>query len=780
MKRLSLLLIVIFTALDAYGQERPVYEIGILVDQIVPENEAMLQVLQTEIRAVVGEDAQINFPENNILSNGFDLETAEAQYQTLVNNETDIILAFGIVNNEIISRQPSFPKPTILFGAVNLDLIELEETQDTSGVDNFTYLITSQSYRHDLESFKVLYDFQHVGVLVDASLDGILSIEGVLDDIFEDLGADYTFVLYQTPADLAPHFDRIDAVYLAQGFFLPPAEIEALADTLFTRELPSFTSSPKEDVELGLMATNQAEENLGRLFRRIALTIEAVVNGANLAQLPVFFESNPTLTINWNTAEKAGVPIKYSLIATTEFVGDFINVISEKTYSLLDAIEETLENNLILGLRRKDIELADQDVAAAKSNYLPDISASASGVYIDPETAELSNGSNPEYSTSGNVTLTQTIFSEAANANISIQKSFSQAERENFNATELDLILNAANAYFNVLILKANLQIRSNNLSVTRQNLQIAEQNFEAGQAGRSDILRFRSEMAQNMQALVESINQLEQGFYALNELLNQPIDREIDVEDAEISEGLFEKYNYEQFRNFLDDPSIRSVFVEFLVSEALKNAPELRSIDYSIEATERNILRNGSRHFLPTVAAQTQYNRTFDQWGAGTPPPEFALKDNYNIGLSLSIPIFDRNLKNINRQTAMIQKEQLTLSHQNTSLAIERDVKNAVLDIVNQMSNIELSKVSEESARQSLELTQAAYSNGAVNLVQLLDAQNNYLQSQFARANASYNYLLTSIILERFLGYYFLLHDETENEAFRLRFFNYMNAIPE
>ena len=68
---------------------------------------------------------------------------------------------------------------------------------------------------------------------------------------------------------------------------------------------------------------------------------------------------------------------------------------------------------------------------------------------------------------------------------------------------------------------------------------------------------------------------------------------------------------------------------------------------------------------------------------------------------------------------------------------------------MVNQIANIELSAVSEQSARESLDLIRTAYSSGSATLVQVLDAQNNLVQAQLAQANATYNYLITSLILD-------------------------------
>ena len=779
MKRL-LALLLMSVACVGYSQAKKQYDIGILSDNQTNNIQPLIQKLQNEIRAVVGEDAIINFPQGSALVNNYNLETARQNYTTLLNDgNIDIILAFGVVNNQVVSKQAVHQKPTILFGAVNQDFNGIDLSKETSGIENFTYLIESESFNEDFKKFKELTNFSNLGIVVEAPLVDILPMRETFDRELEALGAQYKLIPFRTVSDIVNNLDGIDAIFMAGGFFLTEQENRQLADTFIERKLPSFTVIGSDVVAQGMMATTQSGENLGQFFRRIALTVEAHVNGAKLSELPVFIEYTPRLTINFNTAEAVNVPIKYSLINETDFVGNMKNVRSQRDYNLLNVIDEVLKNNLSLQSSLRDVELTEQDVRTAKSNYLPSLTASGSGTYVDPDLAAISNGQNPEFSTSGAITLNQTLFSEAANANISIQKRLQKAQQENFNASQLDAILDASNAYFNILILKANTEIQLRNLDLTKTNLQIAEQNYEAGQSGKSDMLRFRSEMAQNTQAMVEAVNQLEQGFISLNQLLNNPLGAEIDVEDVEMNTGVFKEYNYEELTNLLDDPKLREPFIEFLTEEAMRNAPELKSLDYNIEAVERNIKLSGSGRFLPTVALQGSYNSTFNRSGEGSTAPQgFALVDNsYNATINLSLPIFNQNTNNINKQIGIIQKDQLQINKDNTQLAIDANVRGGILNLINQISNIDLSTVSEETAKESLELTQASYSSGAVNIVQLLDAQNNYLNAQLSRINAVYNFLLNAIQLERSLGYYFLLNSEAENAAFRQRFFEYLNT---
>ncbi|WP_299556400.1 TolC family protein [Seonamhaeicola sp.] len=773
--RKLLTILLLLTVISVYSQKQ--YDIGILLDRRTEGLTPLLLQLQDQIKAVVGEDADINFPDKNILTNDFNLQKAEQNYNVLLNNEVDIILAFGVVNSEIISSQKEHVKPTILFGAVNKDFNAIDLSKETSGIKNFTYLIESESFSDDFKTFNELTDFSTLGIIIEQPLTDFLPLKNVFDEAFKTLQANYKLIPFDTVTDITSNLDGVDAVYMAGGFFLTENEVKQLASTFIEKKLPSFTSLSVDQVKNGIMATHHSDENFDQFMRRIALSIEGYINGTPLADMPVFIDYNQRLTINFNVAEQVNVPIKYSLINDTDFVGNMENTIAKQKYDLLQVIDEVINRNLTLKSNQMTVTLSEQDVKSAKSNYLPNLSANTTGTYIDPDIAEFGQGQNPEFSTDGNITLQQTIFSEAANANIAIQKALLKAQEANFNASQLDAIFDISNAYFNALILKANVQIQMRNLNLTKRNLQIAEQNYEAGESGKSDMLRFQSEMAQNTQAMIEAINGLEQSFLVINQLLNNPLDTEIDIEDTELGKGIFEQYNYDELTSLLDDPKLREPFIAFLVEEAKQNAPELKVLDYNLNATNRQVKLYGTGRFLPSVALQGQYNRNFSRSGKGStlPFPGYP-NDNYNVVASLSIPVFNQNTNNINKQIALIQKDQLQINKENTRLAIDANIRNGVLNLINQISNIELSRVSEASAKEALELTQTSYSTGAVTVIQLIDAQNNYLNAQLASMNATYNYLINALQLERYLGYYFVLNSEADNATFRQRFLEFIN----
>jgi outer membrane protein TolC len=348
---------------------------------------------------------------------------------------------------------------------------------------------------------------------------------------------------------------------------------------------------------------------------------------------------------------------------------------------------------------------------------------------------------------------------------------------EELRRSELDLALEAGNAYFNALLAKAAVQIRNQNLAATRQNLRIAEENYAAGQSGRGDVLRLESEAAQDLQAFLEAVTQFRQSLHVVNRLLNQPIGRRIDVQEISVEGGMPRASDAMQFRQILDDPVLRSDFEEFLVQEAIDIAPELEALDHTLDATSRIVRLNGLERYLPTVAGGVELNHTFDQWGKGTPAPGTALDQYYAVGFRASIPVFDSNLRRVDRQRARIQAEQLQTDREAAADLIEQRVRDIVLETMNQLASLELAVVSAEAAAESLELAQASYTEGALTLVELLDVQTNHLNAELSLAASTYTLLATTLAVQRLVGHYFILSSEAENQAFMERFLAFRAA---
>ena len=265
----KLFLLLFLMSLYGMSQTKETIRIGMLLDRYDEALMPYLDQLKHEIKAVVGEDARIEFPDANVLSNNLDLELAQANYNQLVHNNTSIILSFGVFSNLVISQQNRFSTPTFMLGAALQDLNGIDPDKATSGIDNFSYLIDPKSYAKDLEDFKKLVNYKTVGFVIEAAYYEQDIIRNHLNEMFAD--KHIKMIPYNSVQDILNNTGGVDALYFAGGFLLSPQEVRKLAQECIEKKLPTFTSNGIEQVQNGFMVTNQTADNFDQVSRRISL-----------------------------------------------------------------------------------------------------------------------------------------------------------------------------------------------------------------------------------------------------------------------------------------------------------------------------------------------------------------------------------------------------------------------------------------------------------------------------------------------------------------------------
>ncbi len=774
MKRIGLFFLLFILANLTTAQQKPILRLGFMLDSRSIESE--FDRFAHEVNSLLKEQYEVQFLGPLVHQNNF--EQARHNYYVLKDSlEADIIIGVGLTSARFFYITENIEVPSIIIGAVNSSLINIPKDQTTSGKSNVNFMVLPNSYEEDLNDLNIVTPFNRVGIIVDSEYIKQLPVEEFFENYFTPRERDYELIPFSGMKIDSTLLDSVDAVYVTDLLFIDTTSALNLMHQINRRNLPSFTANGYNFVEAGYFMTNKPNGLEDQFNRKVALQIEAIASGENAGDLPIHIEYNHELTINYTTMKKIGLDLRFSIISQANIIGsDYEDV--ERTYNIRDVFNQVLGENLQLQAQQRDVALATEDVRLSKSNYLPEITADAQGVYLDPEVAQQSLGRSPEIDVDGIFTVKQVIYSQDASTGIKIKNELNEAERQNYSAKELDLMIDAAVAYFQTLIFKTNVIIQNQNLQLTKQNFAIAEQNFNAGASGKSDVLRIESQLAQNIQQLIEANNQLNQSYLTLNQLMNNDIGMNIGISDAHMNDELFVNYNYKIFEELFDSPKLIPIITDFFIEEAYRNSPELKSLEFNMAANELNYRLNKYGRYVPTVALQGQYNMNLINEGEGSDPqpgfPEIP-QTNYNVALNVSLPIFNQNTRNINQQIAQIQGEQLVVQKDNVKQQFEKNIREVMYDLMGNLSNIETSNISEEAAKQSLELTQSAYQNGAVPIIQLIDAQNNYLQATQASATAIYQFLISALTLERYMGYFIVAHSEEENDLFFQRARNYI-----
>jgi outer membrane protein TolC len=187
---------------------------------------------------------------------------------------------------------------------------------------------------------------------------------------------------------------------------------------------------------------------------------------------------------------------------------------------------------------------------------------------------------------------------------------------------------------------------------------------------------------------------------------------------------------------------------------------------------------------YVPTVSLQAQASQVLARGGEGSSEPETGmpaigsgLQDNaWFVGAGLSYPIFSGFSRRINKQRTQVQLDQLDISNTNLDQNLELSIRASTVSLLSATTNLSFSRQSAESATKNFKLIQNNYKEGAVNITQVIDAQQAALNAQFGAAISVYEFILANLQIEYSVGFFSMFSTEEDLEDFQNRFLEYIS----
>ena len=738
-------------------------------------------------------DASNDFFEQNIrieitslLSNTYALsferfeaaENSPAGLQSVINeayqSEADIVIGLGVNSCLLMGRQTSLSKPTILSIILDSELQRIPITPEgTSGVPNLSYIQSPFNIGRDLEALYEILPYKKLGILNAESLEEVeFNAFFGLKNAFSNASFESINVAKTPGATLARINPEIDAIYILPIFNeLDSVELEVLLDSIARRGIPTMSLLSSPMIEMGVYAAYETDGNLQRIPRRIALNVLKIMEGQQAGDLPVSMPSfTENLLFNMKTVKSTGIFPSWDMMAKSVLLNVVASDNGDRQISLQSSISEALQNNLTVKIADKEVRIAEQEVAIAKSNYLPQVNASASALALDENTVRTSFGTRGYFNVSASATLEQLVLSEPALANIAIQKLLLASEEQALKQSELDVVLDISNAYLGILQGLALVELRNDNVQVTRKNYDIATAKEEVGYGGTSDVFRWQSELALDNVDLNTARAQYRQACFNINALLNRPIKESFEIADIELADSLLLVMDKRLFP-LINNPGDLEVFADFLVEEAFKNLPEIQQLSLGKAAQERSLLSQKRAFYLPSVALSGQYDYPLENSGFPEGVMPIEMKPTYNVALGLQIPIFQGNSRKRAQEQTQVGIYQLNDQLQDLRNNLELRVRSNLEIAAASFSNLELSREAAQAAEKNFEIAQNNYQQGLLNVTSLIDAQNAALGAKINATNAAYTFMSDFLAVERASGYYHFLALPQEQEAFFARF---------
>ncbi len=764
---------------------------GVLLDGELGAD-SVVSVYQEEIAGVLGSEYDARFPPESTISGDWDSSRIGAALDALLEDpEVDIVLALGLLSSAVAASRPALPKPTIapfvlfpelggLPAAVRRGTPAGSDTRRefrVSGRENLAYIAARDDIRRSIESFREAVPFQNLAVvMMQSMLDALPGIQ----ERFLAVAADLALTVHFVPASGPPEdtVSRIppetDAVYVGP-LIGNSLDTEQLARLLVERRLPSFSMVGRGEVEEGLLASTYLDTDLNRTARRTAINVQRILDGEPASELAVDFEGTRRLSINMSTARAIDARLSWATVTEAELIHDAERP-AKHHLSIVGVVREAESVNLDLAAADRTVAAGEQAVRLARSRLRPQVEVSGTDAFIDSDRAAASLGSQGKNRLAGSLTVSQILYSEQARAGYSVERTLQESRELERAQLRLDIILEAAQAYLNVLRTKTTERILRQNLELTRRNLERARIRLELGDAGPGEAYRWQSELANNRKNLIAASAVRNQAEIEVNRSLNRPLEdsfttAETAIDDPELA------VNYENLRPFIDNRQGFLLFRHFMAGRAIVAAPEIAQVDRAITVQERLLLASKRALYVPVVAAQAGIE-TFRNDGTASaedlvlPGGEsFSLPRlnslNWTIGLQASLPLFQGGALRSRRTQAQIELDELTVRREALRQRIDQRVRAAMHGAMASWAGIDLAKEAADAALRNFDLVSDGYSGGVVNIVTLLDAQRQSLNADLAAATAIYEFFWDMMAVERTSGQF----DYFRSDEDRLRF---------
>ena len=755
--------------------------IGVVFDGPWDRNSELRAHFEREIRALVSPRYTAAFPPDKTRIADWTFDAArEAVEELLADPEVAVVLTAGPVASSHLVRRGELPKPVVAAfvldpGVQGFPIETTDAGERVSGIRNLSYLTFSGDPAAEFGRFQEIAPFDHVAYLMnDAQLAANPALGANLRRAGDALGFALEVVGVGTSpeAAVATISSAADAAYVAPLPQLSAAGFDRLVTALIERRLPAFSWWGRSEVERGLLASVYLDADFLRLARRVALHVGRVLHGEDAGALPVDFRRSQRLTLNLDTARRIGVHPPWSVLTEAEVFGSE-RADPVRRLDLAAAAREAVAANLDLAASGETVSAGQEAVRAAWAALLPQVSASGLGEIVDRRRSEGAFAVQPRWLYGGSIRFTQVLYSDAAWANARIQGRLQESRAEAHEELRLDIAHQGAISYLGVLRAEAFERVQRENLAAIRSNLELAQARRRAGVARASEVIRWENEIAGNRREVIEAGVRRRVAEIELNRLLNRPLEEPFATSEiAPADPSLL--VNAAAIERYAGNQRAFDILRDFMSREGLAGSPELRQLDAAVAARERKVQSARRAFWAPSIAARgdlTAHETAdlgLDSFGA--PPPAL----NWTLGLSVSLPLFEGGARFAEVSRAEHERNNLLLARRGVAERIEQRVRTAMHFARASYAGIDLAAEAADAARRNLELVTDAYEQGAVAILDLLDAQRAALVAEETVVSAFYDYLSDVMDLHRAIGRFGFFMNSAEIGGFgeRLRAF--------
>lgn len=414
-------------------------------------------------------------------------------------------------------------------------------------------------------------------------------------------------------------------------------------------------------------------------------------------------------------------------------------------WTLRECMAHALENNI--EIKRMDIETQrrETELSTARNSRLPDLNASAGQNFSFGRglTAENTYSDNNTSNTSFTLATSVPLFTGFNIPNtIELNRLNLQASLADLEKARNDIRMQVAAAYVQVLYAMELRDVARRQTSIDSMQASRLREMYASGKASGVEVAQQNATLEASRLTETQAGNDVRLSLLTLSQLLELPSPEGFDIAVPD-SAGIE------------PDDGRHTTVPEEIFQEALMTRPEIQAELLRLKGTEKSILIAKSALYPKlalTAGIGTNYYTTsgFDTDGFSR-----QMRNNFsqNIGLNLSIPLFNRFETRNSIRAARLNREMQQLQLDNTRKALYKEIQQAYYNAVAAKAKYRSSSEALRSNAAAFELMSAKYEYGKANITEFNETKNNYLKAGSDLARARYEYLYQNAVLNFYRG---------------------------
>ena len=403
------------------------------------------------------------------------------------------------------------------------------------------------------------------------------------------------------------------------------------------------------------------------------------------------------------------------------------------SWSYADCVEYAKANNIQLQQSFLTRQSSDADLETARGEWLPTFDfATTHSVTNYPSPAD--GARHNTYNGTYGINAGWTVYDGNTRGNNikrgELQNAVNDMSIEEINNTLETQILGY---YLEILYAREAIDIARQTLEVSEAQMKRAEQLMLAGKMSKVDYVQLESQYHTDRYNVVTAENNYESQKTELKQLLELGISYDMVLDSLEFDEELI-------MQPLPDKEAVYAIAISWL--------PELRgkAIEQEMSDIDIKIARAG---YLPSIGLNGSIG-TMNVSGTGNSfGTQFMDNLNEQIGITLSIPIFDGKKTKTNVAKARINRLNSILEYRSLENDIAQSIENAYLDARSSQAQYISGKEQLKSAELTDELTNEQFKLGLVNTLDLLSSHNALLSARQQLLQAKYLALMNIKMLE-------------------------------